>query len=76
MITLPLHISHVFQALNVAYFKPFKITFRRKKNGAMARNNYCETHKITFTSCVEKSLDQVLIKTNIIVGLKTTRIWL
>jgi hypothetical protein len=35
-------------------------------NGAMARNNYCKPHKITLTSWVEKALDQVLIKTNII----------
>jgi hypothetical protein len=31
MIILPSHTSHVFQPLNVAYFKPFKTTFRRKK---------------------------------------------
>jgi hypothetical protein len=42
----------------------------------MARNNYCEPHKITLTSWVEKSLDQVLIKTNIMAWFKTTRIWL
>jgi hypothetical protein len=29
MITLPSHTSHVFQALDVSCFKPFKTTFRK-----------------------------------------------
>jgi hypothetical protein len=29
MITSPSHTSHVFQTLNVFYFKPFKTTFKK-----------------------------------------------
>jgi hypothetical protein len=32
MVTLPIHTSHALQPLDVTYFKPFKTTFRKKKN--------------------------------------------
>jgi hypothetical protein len=31
MITLPSHTSHALQPLDVSYFKPFKIAFKKKK---------------------------------------------
>lgn len=40
MITLSNHTSHALQLLNVSCFKPFKTTFKRKRDGAMAKNNY------------------------------------
>jgi hypothetical protein len=42
MVTWPLQISHILQPLNVNCFKPFKITFKKEKDNAMARNNHCE----------------------------------
>jgi hypothetical protein len=42
MITLPLHISHAFQPLDVTCLKPFKTTFKGKRDNAMVRNNYNE----------------------------------
>jgi hypothetical protein len=41
----------------VAFFKPFKTTFKRKKDGAMARSNYDKPSKITVARWVDKTLD-------------------
>jgi hypothetical protein len=40
MIILPSHTSHALQPLDVACFKPFKITFKKERNIAMVKNNY------------------------------------
>jgi hypothetical protein len=48
MITLPSHTSHAFQPLDVLCFKPFKTTFKKEKDVAMARIKYQEPNKITF----------------------------
>jgi hypothetical protein len=42
MITLPLHISYALQPFDVTCLKPFKTTFKRKRNNAMVSNNYNE----------------------------------
>jgi hypothetical protein len=42
MITLPLHISHALQPLDVTCLKPFKTTFKRKRDNIMVSNNYIE----------------------------------
>jgi hypothetical protein len=39
MTTLPSHTSHALQPLNVSYFKPFKIAFKKDRDVAMSRNN-------------------------------------
>jgi len=54
MITLPLHTSHALQPLDVACFKPFKITFR---DIIMVRRNYIELNKITLARWINKTLD-------------------
>jgi hypothetical protein len=40
IITLPFHTSHAFLPLDVSYFKPLKLTFRKDKDVAMSRSNY------------------------------------
>jgi hypothetical protein len=50
MITLPSHTSHVLQPLDVNYFKPFKITFRKEKDNNVVNNNYKEPYKIVFVN--------------------------
>jgi hypothetical protein len=44
--TLSSHTSQTLQPLDVACFKPFKTTFRKEKNGAMASINYTKANKI------------------------------
>lgn len=58
MITLPFHTSHALQPLNLICFKPFKTTFKRKMDGAIAKKNYIEPNKINLATCVDKALDQ------------------
>jgi hypothetical protein len=55
MVTLPTHISHAFQPLDVTCFKPIKITFRKVKDFAMAKNNYLETYKVTPATCTSRN---------------------
>jgi hypothetical protein len=57
MVTLPTHTSHALQPLDVSNFKPFKTTFRKKRDNAMVNNNHCELDKCTLANWVEKSLD-------------------
>jgi hypothetical protein len=45
MIILSSHISHALQTLNVVYFNPFKIAFRKERDVAMASNNYMNQTK-------------------------------
>jgi len=40
MITLPSHIFHELQPLDVDYFKPFKITFKKERDISMVRRIY------------------------------------
>jgi hypothetical protein len=55
----------------VACFKPFKTTFRKEKDATMVNNNYSKPDKITLVALV----DQMLVKKNIISGLKAIGIW-
>jgi len=57
MITLPSHTSNALQPLVVAYFKPFKIVFRKERNITMVRRNYTESHKIALVRWVDKTLN-------------------
>jgi hypothetical protein len=40
MIILPSHTFNAIQPLDVACFKPFKITFKNERNISMVRRNY------------------------------------
>jgi hypothetical protein len=62
MVTLQAHTSHVLEPLDVSCFKPFKTTFKKKKDNAMVKNNHCEPYNYTLASWVHKSLDQSLSK--------------
>jgi hypothetical protein len=42
--------------LDVTCFKPFKITLRKEKDFAMAKNNYFELDKATLVAWVDKAL--------------------
>jgi hypothetical protein len=75
MIILPLHTSHAFQPLDVACFKPFKITFRMEKDITMVRRNYTKPNKIALVGWVDKALDLTFTRQNIMLGFKDTRIW-
>jgi len=57
MITLPSHTFNAFHPLDVVYFKPFKIAFRKEKNITMVRRNYTKPHKIALVRWVDKTLD-------------------
>jgi hypothetical protein len=57
MITLLSHIIHELQLLDVAYFKLFKIAFKKERDVAMASNNYTELDKVILANQVEKALD-------------------
>ncbi len=70
MVTLQAHTSHVLEPLDVSCFKPFKTTFKKKKDNAMVKNNHCEPYNYTLASWVHKSLDQSLSKKISIMGLR------
>jgi hypothetical protein len=76
MITLPSHTTHALQPLDVSCFKPFQITFKKKRNNSIVRKNYNESNKATFASWVYKALDLVLSKGNIKNRFQVTRIQL
>jgi hypothetical protein len=63
------------QPLNVNYFKPFKMAFKKEKNNSMVRNNYNEPNKATLAMWVDKALDIALSKKNIKSGFKVIGIW-
>jgi hypothetical protein len=42
--------------------QPFKIVFKKLKDGAMERNNYIELNKVTLVRWVHKVLEQTLLK--------------
>jgi len=60
--------------LDVAYFKPFKTTFRKERNITMVKRNYTKPNKVTLAGCVNKALDQTLTRKNIMSRFKGTRI--
>jgi hypothetical protein len=64
MITLPSHTFHAFQPLDVACFKPFKITFKKEKNIVVVNRSHIEPYKITLARWVDKALDLALTKEN------------
>jgi hypothetical protein len=70
MVTLPSHISHVLQPLDVSCFKPFKIAFKKERDVAMVSNNYIELNKVTLTRWIDTTLDQSLSKNNMKIGFK------
>jgi hypothetical protein len=75
MIILPSHTFHALQPLNVAYFKPFKIAFRKERSITMVKRNYIKPNKITLARCVNKALDQTLTRKNIMLRFKGIGIW-
>jgi hypothetical protein len=75
MVTLFSHTPHALQPLYVAYFKPFKIAFRKEKDTTMINRNYIELKKIVLVGWVDKALDQAPSRKNIISRFKSIRIW-
>jgi len=75
MIILSSHTSHALQPLDVVCFNPFKITFWKERNVAMASNNYIEPNKITLANTVKKVLNQTLTKKNIFSKFRVIGIW-
>jgi predicted ribonuclease toxin of YeeF-YezG toxin-antitoxin module len=65
MVTLPSRISHVLQALDVPCFNPFKISFKKERNGAMVKKYYCELQKVTLARWIDKVKNQTLSKNQI-----------
>jgi len=74
MVTLLAHISHALQPLDVTGFKPFKITFSKKNDSTMAKNNYLELDQIIIITWVDKALQQSSKKKNMKLGFKVCRI--
>jgi hypothetical protein len=62
MVTLLSHTLHVFQPLDVTYFKPFKNSFKRERNFAMVVNDYFELNKITLARWADKVFEKSLEK--------------
>jgi hypothetical protein len=62
MITLHSQKSHALQPLDVAWFKPFKIVFKKERDTTMVKRNYIKLDKITLKGWVDKALDQTLIR--------------
>jgi len=62
MVTLLIHTFHVLQPLDVSWFKPFKILFKKEKDNALVKNNHGKLNKCTLVNWVNKSLDQSLSK--------------
>jgi len=58
MVTLLAHTSHVFQPLDITYFKPFKNAFKMERDCDMAKNKYLELDKIKLVEWVDKVLQQ------------------
>jgi hypothetical protein len=75
MITLPLPKFHALQPLNVACFKPFKITFRKEINITMVRRKFIKPNKITLVRWVDLALDLTLTRKNIMLRFKVIGIW-
>jgi hypothetical protein len=61
--------------LNAFCFKPFKISFKKRKNAIMVKSKFNELDKIIFVRWVGRSLNQSLIKQTIKVGFRVIRIW-
>jgi len=70
MVTLFAHTSHALQPLDVISFKPFKITFRKKKTLPWQKNNYLELDKVALVAWVDKALQQSSKKENIKLGFR------
>jgi hypothetical protein len=45
--------------LDVTYFKPFKIVFRKEQNFTMAENNFLELDKFTLLEWLDKALQKI-----------------
>ncbi len=65
----------LLQPLDVIFFKPFKIAFRKERDNAMVKNNHCEPNKCILASWVDKSFDESLTQKNIKSGFKVRGIW-
>jgi len=55
--------------------KPLKTTFRKERDGAMAKNNYLKSNKITLVGWMDKVLDQTLNKRTFILRFWAIGIW-
>jgi hypothetical protein len=75
VVTFSSHASHALQPIDVSCFKPIKITIKKERNNAMAKNNYKKPYKITQARWVHKSLDYALSNQNIKFDLRMIGIW-
>jgi hypothetical protein len=57
MITLPSHISHVLQPLDVMCFKPFKFAFGKERDEIMSKNKHTKPNKVRLASWVDRALN-------------------
>ena len=75
MISLPSHISHALQPLDVTCFKPFKTTLKTYKNKWIVENNCGKVEKETLAHWVDLSLKRALSNSNVMAGFRSTGIW-
>ena len=75
MLTIPSHISHGLQPLDVACFKPFKVAFRAYKQAWSVRNHGSKVRKQDLASWVSLALKKALTSANIRAGFKRSGIW-
>ena len=73
MISLPSHISHSLQPLDVACFKPFKTAFRKQRDSSTVLNKNKKVGKQDLCEWTSKALQIALTAK---AGFKKTGIWL
>ena len=70
MLTLPSHISHGLQSLDVACYKPFKVAFRAYKNLWSKEHHGMRVTKENLANWVSLALRKALTPTNIQSGFR------
>ena len=75
IISLPSHISHVLQPLNVNWFKPIKSAFRQILDYWMLLNKGKKVEKTTLCEWTSQALERPFTPNNIKSGFQRTGIW-
>ena len=65
IVTLPSHTSYALQPLDVSYFKPFKIIYKKERDLHMVTSRYTKPDNSTFALWVNKAMKAALTKQNI-----------
>jgi hypothetical protein len=75
LVTLPSHISHHLQPLDVSVFGPFKRAFKRCRDAWTLQNTGRGASKRVLAQWMSTALQKALIESNIMSGFRATGIW-